>query len=315
MHIILDADPIVYRGGFAAERAEYHIVYESPAGPREVHFAPDDKKTAGDRMRAWYKKHPDVEILDKERVVYPEPVENALEATRTQINSIFKEVRDRYGDKGTNATIILSGPGNFREALATIAPYKGNRDPDHKPTHYQAIRDLLTGEYAAKVVHGREADDECSIIARGMLGKWIIATIDKDLDQIPGLHYNYMKQVFHDQPAEAALLFFYQQALSGDPTDGIPGCWKVGEIKAKALIEEHWNGDEAALWEAIVDRYAASFLVSGCPYHFLGTPEAIALETARLVKLQEYPGQLWNPPGIPHGQLPEETQIGHTKSG
>jgi len=56
--------------------------------------------------------------------------------------------------------IILSGPGNFRDSIATIKPYKGNRDPTHIPVHYSAIRQYMIDQYCAVVIHGREADDE-----------------------------------------------------------------------------------------------------------------------------------------------------------
>jgi hypothetical protein len=132
--------------------------------------------------------------------------------------------------------------------------------------------------------------------------QYIIATIDKDLDQIPGPHYNYLKQVFYSQLEDAARLFFFQQCLSGDPTDGIPGCWKVGEGKAAAFISKHARRSDGLIWEGICREYAASQKVAGCPY--VGSdPSAVALETARLVYLQQKEGELWNPPGTPHGQV------------
>src|SRR5271166_1416028 len=167
MHLIIDADPIVYRCGFAAERTDYHLVVESPTGYiTELHFTPKPKKYAGDQLRDWLKAHDDWTVLDKARDVHPESEEQALEDTRTQIQSIEKACREQYRlDSFDRITVILSGPGNYREKLATVFPYKGNRDPEHKPYWYQAIRNHLTQEWGAVVVHGREADDECSIIA------------------------------------------------------------------------------------------------------------------------------------------------------
>jgi hypothetical protein len=315
MHLIIDADPIVYRSGFAAETTEYHLVVESPAGSiSEMHFAPKPKSHAGDQMRKWLKAHPSWVVLSKDRDVHPESEEFAIEATRTQVQSIEKACRENYGvDAFDEITIVLSGPGNYRERLATIFPYKGNRDPEHKPYWYQAIRNHLTHDWGAVVVHGREADDECSIIAanhrldsrvRSDRLDYVVATIDKDLDQIPGEHYNYLKQVFYRQPADAARAFFWQQALSGDPTDGIPGCWRVGETKAIDFMARVSGSSESSIWNGIVACYAASQEIAGCPY-VDRDPAAVALENARLVYLQQEEGELWNPPGTPMGTLEE----------
>jgi hypothetical protein len=323
VHLIIDADPIVYRCGFAAERTDYHLVVESPAGSlSELYFTPKPKAHAGEQMRLWLKAHPKWEVLSKDRVVHPESEETALDDTRTQVQSIEKECREHYGvNDFANITIILSGPGNYRERLATLFPYKGNRDPEHKPYHYQAIRNHLTQEWGAIVVHGREADDECSILAAKYTGEfrdnpsrmrrsalrpvqYIIATIDKDLDQIPGEHYNYLQRVFYNQTERDSRLFFWIQCLSGDATDGIPGCWRVGSQKAEAFIRARADDNDRRIWDAIVGEYAASQARTGCTY--VGCdPAAVALETARLVYLQKYEGELWNPPGTPHGLLPE----------
>jgi DNA polymerase-1 len=328
----------VYRCGFAAEKNEYHLILDGDKGVYEMYFAPQDGKTAGAQMKEWMTKHPDHSILDKEHVVIPEPAEHALEAVRTQLYSIEKECRDHYEIATFDSIeLILSGPGNYREALATVFPYKGNRDPDHKPHWYQQIRNYLTGEWGARVVSGREADDECSILARKHLGEerpYVVATIDKDLDQIPGEHYNYMKQVFYAQSESEAERFFLEQCVSGDATDGIPGCYKSGPVRAAKLVQQLIDSTLASapgsgrsqsaavrrnaraatagrcarlvpgIWDGIVAVYAKSQRLPGCPY-VDRDPATIALETARLVKLQEYEGQLWRPDGPPHDLLPE----------
>ena len=310
----------------------------------EAVFAPYDGKTAGARMQKFLQDNPQLTVIEKEKRVYPEPESHALEAGRTQLYSIEKECRDHFGCEFTDITTVLSGPGNYRERIATVVPYKGNRDPSHKPYWYQSIRNFLTRDYGAKVIHGREADDECSIIGHRALAAgipFVVATIDKDLDQIPGNHYNYLKQVFYAQSSGDALAFFLQQCLSGDATDGIPGCFRVGEQRAAASIQRwlagHAESERALLgtataadrihafqrmrsigrgaprarlgcpadvWENIVAEYRASQARPGCPY-VESSPEAVALETARLVYLQQEEGELWIPTGPPHDLLPE----------
>jgi len=314
---------------------------EDPEGTiYEQVFEPYDGKTAGARMQKYIQDNPLHTVLEKQKVVYPEPEGYSHEAVRTQLYSIEKECRAHYQvDDFESVAIILSGPGNYRTALATVFPYKGNRDPEHKPHWYQSIRNYLTGEWGACVVHGREADDECSIRARQLGGNFVVATIDKDLDQIPGEHYNYLKQVFYAQSPLDAAIFFWQQCLSGDATDGIPGCFRIGEQRAASIIAElsaatvqradvrkHRTADRskhsaadagargipanvcagmgipANVWAGIVEQYRLSQSRNGCPY-VESDPEVVALETARLVYLQQEEGELWIPTGPPHDRL------------
>jgi len=366
VHLIIDADPLVYSCGFSAETTAYHLVTENQetGDIEEAYFAPYDGKTAGKRMQKYLQDNPQLEVVEKERRVIPDTEENAIAATRTKLFSIEKEIREHYGlVRFDSITTILSGPGNFREALATRFPYKGNRDPSHKPYWYQSIRNYITGSWGGIVVTGREADDECSILARKDLAAgadYIIATIDKDLDQIPGKHFNYLKRVFYALSETESEQFFWEQCLSGDATDGIPGCFKMGGVRAKSVVQSicagvctssaersgtgeafatgsailaerglteyrsnpsgtispessvrsdlqfrgYYGGADRSIatWSAIIAAYEASTTKAGCPYS-RSDAEAAAIETARLVYLQHYEGELWNPPPQPHGWL------------
>lgn len=123
---------------------------------------------------------------------------------------------------------ILSGPTNHRE---TIYPdYKANRDPTHKPHWYNEIKEhLLKRHHAIFSEEGDEADDAMGII-QCREEDTIICSIDKDLDCIPGYHYNFSKTrrdngVYYVEEVEADR-FFYKQVLTGDSTDNIPGMFK-----------------------------------------------------------------------------------------
>lgn len=321
-HHFIDADPIVYRAGFAAETNHYMVVAENVDGELfEGQFGPTvetkEKKraTAWANVQAWLEANK-LTLVSKEINVIPEPIENTLTIVRTQVSHIVEAVNKRLGHDA-HVTLFLSGPGNFREELATFKPYKGNRDASHKPFHYQAIRDYLTSTWNGVVVHGREADDELSI--RGWEKykaeePYVISTIDKDLDQIPGLHYNYMKHVFYDVEQQEGELFFYQQALSGDLTDNIGGACvsnrkKTGYVRDRAAeIVARWFRDakkksanwQDYLWSQILATYVhqAKELGDAC-YYTEAQAQAAALESARLVYMQQEVGQLWTPPGQP----------------
>ena len=127
--------------------------------------------------------------------------------------------------------------------MQTIAKYKGNRDKMEKPAHYQAVRDYFINDWDAEVVEGIEADDEVSISAwevfRNSPDEYCIATIDKDLDQIPGWHYDYKKPRFFTR-----LMRWMGNCSSSRKSSAetrpinIKGCYRIGLAKAKKLVEE-----------------------------------------------------------------------------
>jgi len=328
VHVIIDADPIVYRSGFAAETTGYRVVAEDAEGALyEAEFWPklDDKGeriTAGDQMKAWAKDKC-VDITSKERLVKAEPLSHCLHLVAQQFESIRDAVCNKLGVKAERLRlrVLLTGPGNFREELAKQRPYKGNRDLSHKPEHYQAIRDYLHEVWSAEIIHGHEADDEVSIAAwerlnAGDAAGYVVCTVDKDLDQVPGLHYDYAKRVFYDVDTLSGEMRFWEQCVSGDPTDNIPGCYKMAAVKAERLVRDlvsdaiKMDGDEIAwrkhVWDGIVAAYEASQLIAGCPY-LDQKAEDVALETARLVYMQQRKGELWNPPGVGHGKIGDAT--------
>lgn len=315
MQIIIDADPIVYRSGFAAQRLEYRAVFEDTKGRlHEAHFAPrpDPKNkrkniTAAESMKRFMAKHKTWILLDREPVVVPEPVTHALHLVSQQIKSIVGATKDKFKVGDPRIAVLLTGPGNFREKLATVRQYKGNRVASHKPHHYQAIRDFLTDTWGALVVVGHEADDEVSIRAHMMAAScapYVVSTTDKDLDQIPGWHYNYQKKVFYDVSADDARDFFWQQAISGDGTDNIPGCYRTGSAGAEKLVKwmSKYELRDKERWREVVWAYKESAKIAGCPYTYEQAP-TVALETARLVYMQRMPLELWVPPGEPEQWL------------
>ena len=313
MQIIIDADPIVYRAGFASQRTEYHVVWEDGRTGEPSHdIFPN--KTAYNKF---LKEVDESQILDESTEVVYEPLDHVLATVKHIISECITATAKEFNIDvfDENTRILLSGPGNFRNDIATVRGYKANRKEDHKPHWYQQIRNYLTEQWDAEVIEGREADDECAILTYQGDGNSIICTIDKDLDQVPGWHYDYVKKVFyHTTPDEGAALF-YKQVLSGDSTDNIPGCYKVGSAIASRIVDavvlEH-GLDHGRIWETIIQTYKASLEKHKDACEYLAKAdkegvEAVALEMARLVKMQEYVGQLWTPPGVEDELL----DIGH----
>ena len=105
------------------------------------------------------------------------------------------------GSKSSDHIVYLSGKGNFRDELATIQEYKGNRKDSVRPIHYAYIREFMQENYPVIVSDNCEADDLCAMklypefkkaqeSKRKQDCQAILCSIDKDLRNIPGHHYN-----------------------------------------------------------------------------------------------------------------------------
>jgi DNA polymerase-1 len=139
----------------------------------------------------------------------------------------------------------LSGPDNFRYSV--YPEYKANRITAKRPRWEHEIKQHLTDQWGAKWSQGCEADDMLGVRQvelsktpqQGMpLIPSIICTIDKDLDMIPGWHYNFVKKERYHITNEEAIKFFYYQCLVGDTADGIKGVPGIGPKKAANILAQ-----------------------------------------------------------------------------
>jgi len=174
--------------------------------------------------------------------------------------------------------VFLTGKGNFRFEL--VDNYKANRIGVERPIHLQAIRDHMVENWGAVVSEGEEADDLIGIRATQIGPYAVVASIDKDMLQIPCIHYNLWKKTWTKVSEWDGLLFFYEQILTGDKADNIIGLHGVGPVKAKKVIEGATT--ERELFDRCVAKYD-------------GDVDKV-IENGRLLWLRREEGQLWSPP-------------------
>mgnify|MGYP001618837817 CR=1 FL=1 len=129
--------------------------------------------------------------------------------------------------------IFISGDNNFRYAI--YPDYKLNRRDKPKPKWLEPVREHLVTEWNAEIVDGYEADDALGINLTG-IPDTVCCSIDKDLLQIPGRHYNFVKQELSTVLENEGWKNFYTQLLVGDTSDNIPGCPSIGAVKAPRLL-------------------------------------------------------------------------------
>lgn len=142
-------------------------------------------------------------------------IENICKACNTQDYKIYLTSQDH---------------SNFR---FDIDPnYKANRSSE-KPLYYINLREYMTEMHDAEMAFGQEADDLMGI---NQNEETIICTIDKDLKQIPGRHYNFVKDYHYSVTRQEGLYWFYTQILTGDNADNIKGLDGIGPRRAELIL-------------------------------------------------------------------------------
>jgi DNA polymerase I len=142
---------------------------------------------------------------------------------------------------------------NFRRLI--MPEYKANRkQPD--PLHLADVKAHLIDKWGASVTLGQEADDALGIEqSKREFGSTIICSIDKDLKQVPGRHYNFVRQEFDDVSPVEGLRWFYKQMLIGDTSDNIKGVDRIGPVKAGKLLDH--VEDEWEMYERVSAAYGS----------------------------------------------------------
>ena len=212
-------------------------------------------------------ERPDIWGIDGDILLYEvgfasndDPVEFACHSLRQRVQGVMD------GCECKQAQLFLTGKTNFRNELS--ATYKANRKDVDKPVHIEALRQYAIDTLDAIVSENEEADDLLGIYA--VRDGWGIATLDKDLDGVPGHHYVWKGKregVYYVTETEADR-FFYTQMLTGDATDNIPGLFKMVGVKALAKTKAPLQSmtDPAEMYQYVRSVYADGYdKVGMCP--------------------------------------------------
>lgn len=261
--LLIDGDGILYRCGFAVEKTKYLVVDDS--GKPQYFDNAKDAQAEFDPTS--------YEIWSRKQL---EPIENALYL----VNNIMDKLTGKY--RGYEPEVWLTpSVGNFRDRLAVTHKYKGNREFTQRPKYYKEIVEYLSKNYGARFAHGQEADDELGIGATADPAS-IIVSYDKDLRQVPGKHYDWVKEEEFNVNKKEGTLCFYGQVLAGDTTDNIYGLRGVGPAKASKMLADCASSRDC--WEVVLRAYRDQ------------ESEDRALENARLCWVRRKPNEIWEPP-------------------
>jgi len=296
---LLDGDIVVFRCGFAAERNLWHIAWNpqyetTEEGIRDLNSPEftetkefEYKKEAMEYLdRVVGRKNSRVE--DQDFMIWPEkqlePLSYALQGVKTLINRVCEECAL---DPRFDLKVYLSSSKNFRHQIAKTRPYKGNRKVAHRPTYEKEIKKYMMENYDCIVGDNEEADDLMGI-AQTAYGPEdsVIISLDKDLDQVPGLKYNWVHDIRYNIDSDTARYNFYHQLLTGDTTDNIPGLPGIGPGKAKKAL--HGLKTQEEMEEECIRMYQ---IHSGQEDW-----EKYMLEMGQLLWIRREVGELWQLP-------------------
>jgi hypothetical protein len=219
-----------------------------------------------------------------------------VEASLGNAKLLLKNVLDEVNASGYQVYLTAADRSNFRYERAKTQEYKGNRKNAPKPKFYKEIREYLVNHWGAQVIYNQEADDALGI---NQDQHTIVCSIDKDLNMIPGWHYNFVKKekyfIDDDDPLNfttevkskrttykmdrGGIKWFYAQMLLGDTGDNIPGVRGYGPVKVYETLKDCFLEDDmiSSVWE-VYERHKLTY--------------ERFLEVADLLWIRRYEGQV-----------------------
>lgn len=191
-------------------------------------------------------------ILDGDIIAYRSAFWADQEGVDYLPERIAKDIANWTPPDMDEVIIAMSCPREKNYRRSFWPSYKKHREDFKTPDSMKiSLECIYNAGFSVRCVDRLEADDLIGMVVS--MGQYIGVTVDKDLRQVPGWHWNPDKEtepVYVDLPS--ADRYFYQQWMTGDSTDNIWGLWKVGPAKASKLLDKHSPED----WDKmIMDMY------------------------------------------------------------
>lgn len=188
--------------------------------------------------------------------------ERTLETVIEEFNNYFLNV---LTSTGCIQYCALLTSGSHRYSF--YPEYKANRKKLEKPKFLKELREYAISTLGFLAVDGYEADDLVNICSQVLGPNQVLVHTDKDLDQIPGEHFNYKKldkttgkyitELYSISQHQAAINL-WTQVITGDVTDnikGIPGKGKV--FTDKLVVKSGLSGESlrGLILEAYIEKF------------------------------------------------------------
>jgi hypothetical protein len=203
--------------------------------------------------------------------------QDTLAQGKKKFQSIFEDITNSLFTE--DYVMAMGGPDNFR--LDLYVDYKASKgrvkSKSTKPDWFDDLKSWTVSHYDGCILTDNfEADDIVRVWALELDKAGInrcVVTVDKDLDCIPGNHYNPRTKAIYQVSEEWADYFYWKQLLMGDSVDNIPGIKGIGPKKAEKILEgstchnEHKRRICLAYDEAFGEDGFAHMLLNGKLLH------------------------------------------------
>jgi 5'-3' exonuclease len=195
-------------------------------------------------------------ILDADPLMFRSAYnKNSLDEALSTYNERVEELQQStFAD---DMMVACFGKENFRMSFYT--DYKntpGRHESKAKNPYFFELRDHLVSEGRMVPADAMEADDLVRIWSEEQkeLGNiTVIASVDKDLQCIPGAHYLIHRGELIHVTEEYADVHYWKQILTGDSVDNIRGIKGIGPKKAALVLEGATTSKERK--QRVIDKY------------------------------------------------------------
>lgn len=204
-------------------------------------------------VRKWFRQGKDREWMEKEIINL------TINRLANMGDAIFADIEDAGINIQAIEYFMTACPKSTRKTA--YPEYKANRAKRRNKWVPKIRKELLRMNFAT-VNEKWEADDLIKDRAIDLgVDNFVICSIDKDLKQIPGIHFDYYRPQLKGENGERVLddfgfpkiapcrgldivsvekakKFFWLQMLMGDSGDNIKGIPRVGKVKGGRMLED-----------------------------------------------------------------------------
>lgn len=253
----------------------------------DYYKAEDFEVVPGQRLRDFTLKYEDEDGVERTKKI------PAFDGAKKILNDKIKAVHKALG--GVKSYRCITGRGDvFRHDVATLMPYKGQREDMLRPLLLDQMKDYVLKNHYGTLVEGIEADDMVSMLTIEGYEAWkasgddedkvVAIAVDKDGKQTNGWHFNPTKDTkprliegfgglwLDDKgdPDGCGRMWLYYQMCAGDTADNYkPNVFskvKYGSKGAYNDLHECKNDKEAfeAMVKIFKKLYPEPVEVEGC---------------------------------------------------
>lgn len=207
--------------------------------------------------------------------MYKKIMEEGLSHSKSMLNEVIdyylsREVFKNYSAKAYVFCFSCPSKQVFRNHITQEKKYKGNRENQKDYTPYPDKYDdmayvyqYVKERYITLFYNDLEADDLVSFLQDKE--NTFICSVDKDLEQVEGYHFDLKNRVLKYTDARKGCLMLFSQVLLGDTVDNFSGLKGFGKKSLVKMFDSITNKNVDFSAYGDISKLSISFIVSRYP--------------------------------------------------